>query len=282
MQIVLRKLALTLAATLVAVLPAVAQAPTKSTLDVVLERGVLRAGVTKTVPYFGFIDEAGNHVGFDYDIVAEIARRLKVKLEVEPVTSSSRIPMLQQSRIDLVAATMTHYRERDKAIDFSVGYFYSPMTMLVKKSSGIKSVADLAGKRAGADIGSGSIKYFKIAQPNATMQTFEGFEECFLGLQNGLIDAITTDAVILAGLKASAPNPDDYVVLFNQEAIYSGGEYGIGIRENDSKWRDQINFLLMDMWKDGTWDKIFNKWIGPGTKLNLKKEEIGFQMVTWE
>jgi polar amino acid transport system substrate-binding protein len=165
-HIVLRKLALTLAATLVAVLPAVAQAPVKSTLDVVLERGVLRAGVTKTVPYFGFIDEAGNHVGFDYDIVAEIARRLKVKLEVEPVTSSSRIPMLQQSRIDLVAATMSHYRERDKVIDFSVGYFYSPLTLLVKKSSGIKSVADMAGKRAGSDVGSG-YGYFKVAQPKA-------------------------------------------------------------------------------------------------------------------
>jgi polar amino acid transport system substrate-binding protein len=282
MHTIIRKFLLVFAASLLAILPVGAQTPQKSTLDVVHERGVLRAGVTKTVPNFGFIDERGNHVGFEYDLVVEIAKRLNVKLEVEPVTSSSRIPMLQQGRIDLVASTMTHYRERDKTIDFSVGYFYSPLTMLVKKNSGIKGVADMAGKRAGADAGSGSIKYFKQIQPKATMQTFEGFEECFLALQQGLIDAITTDATILAGLKANAPNPDEFEILFNKEAVYAGGEYGIGVRENDSKWRDQINFILMDMWNDGTWDKIFNKWVGPGTKLNLTKEELGFKMITWE
>ena len=53
------------------------------------------------------------------------------------------------------------------------------------------------------------------------------------------------------------------------------------MRENDSKWRDALNFTLQDMWNDGTWDKIYAKWIGPGTKLNLKKDEIGFKMEVW-
>ena len=55
-----------------------------------------------------------------------------------------RIPMLQQGRVDLIAATLSHYRSRDDVIDFSIGYFYSPQTLLVKKSSGIHSVADSA------------------------------------------------------------------------------------------------------------------------------------------
>src|SRR5205085_9339118 len=125
-------------------------AQNKSTLETIKERGVIRAGVAKSVPNFGFIDETGNHVGFDYDIVTEIAKRLGVKLEVTPVTSATRIPTLQQGRVDIVASTMSHYRERDQVIDFSIGYFYSPHTILVKKGSGIKSVADMAGKRAGA------------------------------------------------------------------------------------------------------------------------------------
>lgn len=254
----------------------------KSVLQVVKERGVLKAGVTKTVPYFGTIDEKGNHVGFDHDIMVEIAKRLGVKLEVEPVTSATRIPMLQQGRIDLVASTMTHYRKRDEVVDFSIGYFYSPQTILVKKSSGIRSVADMAGKRAGASIGSGSVKMFKEAQPKATMQTFEGFGETFLALQQGTIDAIVTDMIILAGLRANAPNPDDYVVLLNKDAVYGGGYYGLGMRENDSDWRDQINFILQDMWNDGTWARIFDKWIGSQSKLNIKREDLGFEMVTWK
>jgi len=46
--------------------------------------------------------------------------------------------------------------------------------------------------------------------------------------------------------------------------------------------RDALNFTLQDMWKDGTWDKIYARWIGPGSKLNLEKSEIGFKMEIWE
>ncbi len=251
-----------------------------SALETVKKAGVLNAGVTSGVPYFGFIDERGNHVGFECDLVAEIAKRLNVKLNMSKVTSATRIPILQQGRIDLVASTMTHYRSRDDVVDFSIDYFYSPQTLLVRKDSGIQSVADMAGKRAGAVIGAGSVKYFKLAQPKATIQTFEGQGESFLALQQGLVDALATDATILAGLRASAKNPQDFVLL-GKSGTYGGGPYGLGVRENDSDWRDTINFTLQDIWTDGTWDKIFDKWVGPSTKLELTKELLGFQMEVW-
>ncbi|HVO90389.1 MAG TPA: transporter substrate-binding domain-containing protein [Casimicrobiaceae bacterium] len=252
----------------------------KSVLQAIKETGVLKAGVTMEVPYFGFIDERGNHVGFEYDLVVEIAKRLKAKLEVTRVTSATRIPILQQGRIDLVASTMTHYRSRDDVVDFSIDYFYSPQTLLVRKDSGIRKVADLNGKRVGAVIGAGSIKYFQEAQPGAKMQTYEGQGESFLALSQGLVDALATDATILAGLRANASNPNDFVLL-GKEGTYGGGPYGLGMRENDSKWRDAVNYALQDIWMDGTWDKLFNKWVGPNTKLQLTKELLGFEMETW-
>ena len=261
-------------------LPGAAAECPPSALKMVKDAGVLNAGVTTDVPYFGFIDEKGSHVGFECDLVAEIARRLKVKLNMSKVTSATRIPTLQQGRIDLVASTMTHYRSRDEVVDFSIDYFYSPQTLLVRADSGIRKVADMAGKRAGAVIGAGSVKYFKEAQPKATMQTFEGQGESFLALQQGLVDALATDATILAGLRASAKNPQDFVLL-GKEGTYGGGPYGLGVREGDSKWRDTINFTLQDMWTDGTWDKLFDKWLGPKTKLQLTKEILGFQMEVW-
>lgn len=261
-------------------LPAAAADCPKSAAETVKEAGVLKAAVTKEVPYFGFIDEKGNHVGFECDLVAEIAKRLNVKLDMSQVTSATRIPTLQQGRVDLVASTMTHYRSRDAVVDFSIDYFYSPQTLLVKANSGIRNVADLTGKRVGAVIGAGSVKYFKEAQPKATIQTFEGQGESFLALEQGLVDALATDAVILAGLRAGAKNPRDFVLL-GKEGTYGGGPYGLGVRENDSKWRDAINFALQDVWLDGTWDKLFNKWVGPNTKLQLTKELLGFEMETW-
>jgi polar amino acid transport system substrate-binding protein len=261
-------------------LPAFAAECPKSAFDSVKETGVLKAAVTNEVPYFGFIDEKGNHVGFECDLVAEIAKRLNAKLNMSQVTSATRIPTLQQGRVDLIASTMTHYRSRDAVVDFSIDYFYSPQTLLVKANSGIKNVADMAGKRAGAVIGAGSVKYFKEAQPKAVLQTFEGQGESFLALEQGLVDALATDATILAGLRAGAKNPRDFVLL-GKEGTYGGGPYGLGVRENDSKWRDAINYALQDLWVDGTWDKLFNKWIGPNTKLQLTKELLGFEMEVW-
>jgi polar amino acid transport system substrate-binding protein len=207
-------------------MPAMAVECPKSALDTVKETGVLRAAVTNEVPYFGFIDEKGNHVGFECDLVAEIAKRLNAKLNMSQVTSATRIPTLQQGRVDLIASTMTHYRSRDAVVDFSIDYFFSPQTLLVKANSGIHNVADMAGKRAGAK------------------------------------------------------NPREFVLL-GKEGTYGGGPYGLGVRENDSKWRDAVNFALQDLWVDGTWDKLFNKWVGPNTKLQLTKELLGFEMEVW-
>ena len=207
-----------------------ARAETPSTLEGVKQRGVLRAGVRQDVPGFGIVDEKGGTVGFDIDIATELAKRLGVKIELAPVTAATRIPLLQQGRIDLIAATLTHYRERDRVIDFSIGYFWTGQKLMVKKSSNIKSLADMAGKRAGTTVGALALKNLAAAQPKAVGQTFEGYPEAFLAMQRGLVDAVVADVIILAGLRANAPKPGDYVIV--GESL-GGGDYAIGVREND-------------------------------------------------
>jgi polar amino acid transport system substrate-binding protein len=256
----------------------VAPAQAGSILDEVKKRGTVRVGVRTEVPGFGIGDDAGKTVGFDVDIANEVAKRLGVKIELVPVTAATRVPLLQQSRIDMIVATLTHYRKRDEVIDFSIGYFWTGQKLMVKKTSSIKTLADMAGKRAGTTVGAGVVENLKRAQPAATTQTFEGYPEAFLAMQRSLVDAVVADVIILAGLRANAPNPSDYVIV--GESL-GGGDYGIGMRENDSKWRDAINFTLQDIWRDGTWDKIYGRWIGPGTKLNLERSEINFSMVLW-
>jgi len=169
--------------------------------------------------------------------------------------------------------------ERDKVIDFSIGYFWTGQKLMVKKGSNIKSLADMAGKRAGTTAGALALQNLLKAQPGAIGQTFEGYPEAFLAMQRGLVDAVVADVIILAGLRANAPNPGDYVIIGDS---LGGGDYAIGVRENDSKWRDAINFALQDLWRDGTWDKIFERWIGPNSALKLTQDEIGFKMELWD
>jgi polar amino acid transport system substrate-binding protein len=270
-------LAALLCALTMAVIPAAAQT---STLAEIKQKGILKAGIKVDTPLFCFADEKGKPAGFDIDLVTDLARRLGVKLELVVLTSATRVQALAQKRIDLIACTLTHYRDRDRVIDLSVGYFYTPQTLLVKKGSGIKSVADMAGKRLGTTIGAGTANYFLKAQPQAKVQTFEGWAEAFFALQRGLVDAVGTDMTILAGLRANAPDSDNYEILL-KPGQYSGSEYGFGVRENDSKWRDEINFALQDMWVDGTWDRAFTKWLGADSILKLSKAQLEFQMTVW-
>ena len=90
------------------------------TLQEVKKRGVLVGGVKDSSPPFGYIDEKSRElVGYDIDFLNAIAKKLKVKLELKPVTSASRMPQLIEGNIDIIAATMTKTPERAKQIDFS-------------------------------------------------------------------------------------------------------------------------------------------------------------------
>jgi polar amino acid transport system substrate-binding protein len=254
----------------------------KPMIEEVKARGVLRAGVKNDAPHMGFVDDKGDLAGFEIDLISDIAKRLAVKLEFEPVKASNRVQLLLQKKIDLIIATVSHYRSRDRVVDFSIPYLYTPQTLLVKTASGIKSMADLAGKRVAVDAGSGAVKKVPEVQPKAVVQTFQAWPEAFFALERGTVDAVATDNILLAGLRIAAPKPDDYVVL-RKGAFYSGGYYAIALRENDSKSRDEINFLLQDQWKDGTWQKAFDKWLGKDSDLKLTLADFDdFKMLVWD
>ena len=176
--------------------------PGMSTLEAVKEKGVLVAGVKDSVVPFGYVDEkTGELVGFDVDICRYIADELGVKLELQPVTSYNRIPMLTEGKVDMLAATMTHKIERDEVIDFSITYFMDGQRLLVPADSQIKSYKDLAGKKVGTAKGSTSEKNIAEVKPACDVIAFEGYPEAFLALKQGKVEAVTTDDAILLGIK---------------------------------------------------------------------------------
>jgi polar amino acid transport system substrate-binding protein len=259
---------------------ATAAAPT-SMIDQVKQRGVLIAGVKTDAPPFGFIDENGKNAGFEIDLITDLARRLGVKVKFVPAPTATRIQLLEQGRVDLLIATVSHYRSRNKVVDFSIGYLYTPQTLMVKKGSDIKSLADLAGKRVGAAAGSDAIYRLPAISPKTTVQSFPAWPDAFFALSRGLVDAIATDTSILQGLRKAAPDPDDYVVL-GAPGTYGGDYYAIAVRQNDSKSLNEINFLLQDQWLDGTWQRAFDKWLGKDSKLKLTRSDFGnFKMTIW-
>ncbi|MGE4554157.1 MAG: ABC transporter substrate-binding protein [Desulfovibrionaceae bacterium] len=251
---------LTLVLALMLALVFAANAANAGKLEEIKERGKLVCGVKDSVFLFGFVDPKTNELtGFDVDICKAIAAKLGVPAEFKPVTSKNRIPMLAQGSVDILAATMTHKWERDDTIDFSITYFMDGQKLLVKKDSGIKSTADLAGKKVGTAKGSTSEQNIITAQPEANVVSFDEYPQAFLALQQGKVAAVTTDSGILAGLKASADNPADYAIV---GPFFSSEPYGLGVPENDSDFRDFVNKSLQQMWLDGSYAKLFEKWMG--------------------
>jgi polar amino acid transport system substrate-binding protein len=245
-------------------------------LDEIKQRGKLIAGVKDSQPPFGYVDEASRQiVGFEIDICSALSKKLGVGLELKPVTSATRIPMLEQGAIDLIAATMTHKIEREEKIDFSITYFPATQKLLVKKDSGIKSVADLAGKKVGSAKGSTSEQNIKKAQPACEVVSFETYPEAFLALKQGKVVAVTTDAPILLGIRNSDDNPEQWIIVGEDIAAEP---YGIGLPENDSDFRDFINITLMEMWKSGEYQKTYDKWFGPNTKFPIP---LSWTMEIW-
>ena len=245
-------------------------------LDDIKARGTLICGVKDSVVPFGFIDESSKQlVGFDVDLCIGIANFLGVRHEIKTVTSANRIPMLTQGSIDLILATMTHQRARDETIDFSITYFDAGQRMLVRADSGITSPADLAGKRVGSVKGSTSEKNIKAAEPACTVVSFDEYPQAFLALKQGKVVAVTTDEPILVGLKNSDPDPAQWAVVGN---FIASEPYAIGMRENESKLRDAVNFALMNMWETGKFQEYYDKWFGENTKFYIP---LTWKMELW-
>ncbi len=235
------------------------------TLAEVKKKGVLVAGVKDSLPPFGYIDEKTRQiVGYDIDFINAIAKKLGVKVELKPVTSASRMPQLQEGHIDIIAATMTKNPERAKQIDFSHTYFFTGQKFITKKGS-IHSLKDLEGKKIGTAKGSTSEQNVKKAIPTATVLSFDDYPQALLALEQGKVQAVTTDESILIGILDKAPDKAKFEIPNLQ---ISDEPYGLGMRKGDKNLVDFVNKTILEMEKSGEAKKIFDKWF---SKYNLHR-----------
>jgi polar amino acid transport system substrate-binding protein len=240
-----------------------------STLDEVKERGVVRIGSGTTVPPMNYIDENGVWTGFDLDLGDAIAKKLGVKVERVNVNNKTRVAFLATGRIDLTVSSMSHTKSRDEQIDYAEPpYLWSGKIFYAKKGK-FKNAKELGGARIAVVQGSNAYiaapQYLaELTDKKPTMMSFQTNSECFMALKQGKVDAYTQDTPIIAGVAGS--EGIDYEAV---GPIYSPGLYGIGVPPNDSKWRDEISFILQDLLKDGTYEKIYLKWFGQDGKFPL-------------
>jgi polar amino acid transport system substrate-binding protein len=252
-------------------------AAVESTADQVAATGVVRIGVRFDNPPLSYLTDDGDWVGFDVDLAHVLAEELGYELEMVQVDGTTRISFLQEGKVDMSVASMNHTRSRDDAVDFSITYFWDNQSFLIRTGT-YATLDEIMGQKVAANAGSSTIDSWTAYSTANGGQAPEFVEftdklAAMQALRDGVVAGYTEDNITLLALAAGDPNLE----------LIPGGhnkvQFGIGLPVNDSAWRDQVNYALQELWKDGTYHEIYTKWFeGPSAAVPLP---LGGEMEIW-
>ncbi|GHD04583.1 glutamate-binding protein [Streptomyces violarus] len=216
------------------------------------------------------------YAGFDVDVATYVAKKLgynEDQIEWKEAKSADRETMLQRGDVDFIAATYSITPERQEKVDFAGPYLLAHQDVLVRADDNkIKSPKDLNNAKLCSVTGSTSAQNVKDKlAPKAQLQPYPTYSACLPGLQNGAVDALTTDDSILAGYAAQSQFKGKFKLggfkLTNEN-------YGIGVKKG-SDLKADINKALETMVADGAWQKAVDKNLGPANYKNEPAPKIG-------
>lgn len=242
-------------------------------LDDIKKKGEVVFGVLGTDEPNSFVDPKSREiVGYEVDIAKAIAAKLGVKPVFKQLAVAARIPELQQGRMDILAASLTHNKEREAQIDFSLTTFVTGQKVLVKTASGIKDVPELAGKKVLTVKGGTQEPNIRKAVPSVDVVTFETTQQAFLALQQGKgVGYVNDEASLVNDYAKLGPAKKDYTILPTSISVEP---LALGLRKNEPALKKAVDGVLADLEKSGEAEKLFVKWYGPQTKLQFDKRSF--------
>jgi glutamate transport system substrate-binding protein len=239
----------------------VEQFPEDTTMGRIQAAGEIKIGVKYDVPPFGFKNPQTDAIeGFDVDLGQAIADKLGVEPNFIEAISDNRIPFLQDGTVDLVLSTMTINAERAQEIEFSEPYYIARGRILVPQDSDIAGIDDLAGRRVCTALGSTYEETIKEQAPRADLRLVDSYSECLELVQNGAVDAVSTDDVILTGMIIQ----DDTLKLTEGEPLTTE-PYGAGIKKGDTEFKEFVDGVIEEWKSGGGWAEAYEKWVGQYT-----------------
>lgn len=227
------------------------------TLEEIKARGYVRIGVSLGGEPVGFRNAQNQAVGYDVDVANQLGARLGVPVRFSDVSSDARISMLMSRQLDLVVANVSITPQRARVVDFSIPYNQAGLRVIVQKSAGIKTLADLAGKRVVVGRGTTADAFLRQSAPHVTFVYTDNFApDGVLLLQQKRVDAGIEDSSLL-----------DYLVSKNDAltalpGLYSNTPIGIAMAKGDPALLKFVNGFVADYIKSGAYQANYKKWWG--------------------
>ncbi|HXL12911.1 MAG TPA: amino acid ABC transporter substrate-binding protein [Bradyrhizobium sp.] len=251
------------------------------TLKKIKETGVITVGYRDSSIPFSYLDDSQKPVGFAIDICYKIVEAVKKELkldklqvELNPLTSSSRIPLLANGTIDLECGSTTNNPDRQKQVAFTNTHFLTATRFVSKKSSNIKSIDDLKGKTVASTSGTTNIK--QLTEANAARNLginiipAKEHAESFLLVETDRAVAAVLDDILLASFVAGSKDPGAYVI--STDAFSKPEPYGVMLRKDDPAFKKVVDDATAALYQSAEGERLYDKWLMqkiPPKGLNL-------------
>jgi glutamate/aspartate transport system substrate-binding protein len=239
------------------------------TLKKIKETGAITLGFRDSSIPFSYLDDSQKPIGFAMDICYKIVEAVKkelklAKLEVklEPVTSSTRIPLLANGTIDLECGSTTNNADRLRQVSFTNTHFLTATRFVSKKSSKVNSIDELKGKSVVATSGTTNIK--QLTEANAARNLgikiipAKDHAEAFLMVETDRAVAFVMDDVLLASFVVGSKDPNGYVI--SRDAFSEPEPCAIMLRKDDPDFKKVADDATAALYRSPEGARLYDKW----------------------
>ncbi|AMU04976.1 ABC transporter [Burkholderia cenocepacia] len=257
-----------------------AHAQETGTLKKIKDTGVIALGHRESSIPFSYYDQNQQVVGYSREFQLKVVDAVKKKLNLPnlqvkniPVTSQNRIPLVQNGTVDIECGSTTNNLERQQQAAFSDTIFVIGTRLMTKKDSGVKDFADLKGKTVVTTAGTTSERLLRKMnndkQLGMNIISAKDHGDSFNTLESGRAVAFMMDDALLAGERAKAKQPGEWVIVGTPQ---SEEAYGCMMRKGDADFKKVVDDAISQVEKSGEAAKIYAKWFEnpiPPKGLNL-------------
>ncbi|MCT4716476.1 transporter substrate-binding domain-containing protein [Enterobacteriaceae bacterium H18W14] len=239
------------------VLLAQATAAMADRLQDIEKRGVLRVAVPQDFPPFGSVSTDLQPQGYDIDMAALLAKGMKVKLELVPVTSANRVPYLQTNKVDLVISSLGKNAEREKVIDFSRAYAPFFLGVFGPQDSTLSDAKALSGKSVGVTRGAvEDMVLSDLAPKDAEVKRYEDNNTTISAYLSGQVQYLATGNLVVAAIARQNPAkaPVSMFMLKDSPCF-------IGLKKGEPALKAKVDELIAAALKDDTLNTMSQKWM---------------------
>jgi polar amino acid transport system substrate-binding protein len=234
-------------------------------LQDIQKRGVLRIAVPQDFPPFGSVGTDLQPEGYDIDMAHYLADKMKLKLQLVPVSSANRVPYLQTDKVDLVISSLGKNAEREKVIDFSNAYAPFFLGVFGAKGDNVTDLNGLANKTVGVTRGAvEDLALTAVAPKDTKIQRYEDNNTTLSAYLSGQVELIATGNLVVAAIARQNPEkaPVSKVLLKDSPCF-------VGLRKDEPALKDKVNALIAQAVADKTLNALSEKWMKAPLPANL-------------